>query len=225
MNFQKPFNDLIVDLYSTNFENGSFKVNQLLESNPGILEDSDLRRKISLLTAECLEKQGDIKKALDLYLEIWEEYSVQTLGYLPVGLAITQLYLKLPDAQNAMLFAKQMLKAMEVQGFQNYDLGACISLLRIAFPSNEGDPTLQSFIVYMNKRLGTHIEHNAQSKELEEVENKLRQEGRILTQIMATVDSTSKEATIRSLEEFLESALDPTFRREASNYYQYLQKN
>lgn len=70
-----------------------------------------------------------------------------------------------------------------------------------------------------------HIEHNAQSKELEEPENKLRQEGRVLTQIMGTVDSMSKEATIRSLEEFLESANNPTFRREASNYHEYLQKN
>lgn len=221
MKFDKEFDELVVDLYRTNFENGNLKIKNLVEKHPGILEDSDLNRKISQLSAECFEKQGDFKHALEIYLEIWKDYSAQTPGYMPIGLAITQLYLKLSDEENARLFAKQVVKAIELHGFENHDLAACIYLVRVASPFNEDDSPLQSFIAYTNKQLGVNLER-AQFKQLEELENKLRHEGRALTQIMATAGSMSKESTIRSLEEFLKSAVNPTFRREASNYCEHL---
>lgn len=224
MNFKEQFNELVVNLYRTNFENGNLKLERLVEKNPGILEDSDLKGKILQLSAECFEKQGDLKNALETYLKIWENYSAQTPGYLPVGLAITQLYLKLSEEENARLFAKHMVKEIEMHGFENQDLAACTYLVRIASPLNEDDSTIQSFIAYTKEQLGVNLD-GAQSKELEELENKLRHEGRALTQIMGTAGSISKESTIRSLEEFLESAVNPTFRREASNYYEHLKRS
>ncbi|SDH45647.1 hypothetical protein SAMN04487996_13818 [Dyadobacter soli] len=224
MDFKKQFDELLVELYRTNFENGNLKLEKFVGSIPGILEDPDLKRRISQLHAECCEKQGDFKSALDIYLKLWNDYSALTPGYLPVGLSITQLYLKLSDIENAKYFAKQMIKAMETHGYENHDLAACIYLVRVASPFNEDDSTLQSFVAYTNKQLGVNLD-GAQLKELEELEIKLRNEGRLLTQIMGAAGSTSKEATIQSLEEFLESAVNPTLLEEASKFYEYLKQS
>lgn len=41
MNYQKQYNDLFLDLHSTNFVDSESKLNQFIENNPGVLSDAN----------------------------------------------------------------------------------------------------------------------------------------------------------------------------------------
>lgn len=107
MNYQKQVNDIFIELYSNEFVNSESKLNKFIDSNPCILTDFELDRKISLLKAQGFERESKLAEALEVYLEIWDKYySVETANYLLIGSTIAQLFLKMHKKDNAVRFAQ-----------------------------------------------------------------------------------------------------------------------
>jgi hypothetical protein len=225
MNYQKQFNDIFLELYSTDFVNSESKLNKFIDNNPGILTDFELDRKISLLKAQGFERESKLAQALEVYLEIWDKYySVETVNYLLIGSTIAQLFLKMHKKDNAVRFAQTVFKEISSHGFENHELILSINLFRMLPAADRTDSKTQQFIDYLKKQLGPAAEDVMEGTKLEDLENSLRNEGQWLTKILATASPASTEATLQDLEEFLASAINPVFRRQASHSYENLKK-
>jgi hypothetical protein len=226
MDYQKQYNDIFLDLHSTNFVDGESKVNQFIKNNPGILSDFEFDRKVSLLKAQSFEYANKLEDALEAYLELWHKhFSVESVNYLLVGLTIAELFLKLNKKEAALNFAQTVFNEISLHGFENHDLILTINIFRM-LPDFEATALKeQQFLNYLTEKLGINSKDIMERSKLEELENKLRNEGQQLTKILATANASTPEITRQELEQFLARAINPVFRLQASYSYENLRKN
>lgn len=225
MNFQKRYNDIFLDLHTTDFVDSERKLNLFIENNPGIISDSDFGRKIYLLKAQSLEHTGKLEGALEVYLELWNKfYSVESINYLLVGLTIIELYQKLSKKEAAVKFAETVFDQISMNGFENHDLILTISVFRMLPDLDVTASKALPLHNYLIEQLDVTSEDVMDKSKLAELEKKLRNEGQWLTKILATANPSTPETTLRELEKFLASAIVPGFRSQARYTYENLKE-
>lgn len=99
-----------------------------------------------------------------------------------------------------------------------------INLFTMLPAADRTDSKTPQFIDYLKKQLGPAVEDVVEGTKLEDLENSLINEGRWLTKILATASPASTESRLQDLEEFLASAINPVFSRQARHSYENLKK-
>ncbi|QHV97662.1 hypothetical protein [Spirosoma endbachense] len=213
------FDQLMIDVYRTNFDDAESKLDAFSEKHSTALTENELDQKVTLLRAEICEHGGKRQEALNLNLELWNRYSIVHYNYLPLGLTIVKLYFSLGQDETASRFVEDSLLTVSDKDLENYDPITLVKLLAVYLPKSGNHlDKIQAPMAYIEDKLEIQFDENDLVRALEEVDNRIYQEGQELTKILALAGGETPQATIKHLKKFIELATLKPFRQEAINF-------
>nr|WP_295931994.1 hypothetical protein [uncultured Dyadobacter sp.] len=217
------FDQLMVEIYGSNFENADEKILAFEKVVPSreIEADFNLRQMFDYLKVQVLEYQGDAQKALDLAIKVWKRYSPVHHSYITTGLHIVQLMSLLGMLDEASKFVEEAILNISADELKSISPIAVLKMLPAYKPSNDRDVDKATAIIsHIEAKLELIVDFDrvrfAQS--LAEVANLVSQEGKQLTELLATSGSRSQKENSEVFEHFLATSRVGIYRNEAKNF-------
>jgi hypothetical protein len=225
---QAKVDQLILEIYSTNFENAEHKIQEFERNNLEIMSDFELRQMFDYLKVQVYEHLGNIQGALDLAIEVWKKYPTSHQGYLTTALHIVQLMTFLGKVEAASKFVEDSVLSIPINNLKNLNPIIIARMLPAYIPMNSGYfGTIKAAVSHIEDELGFNISLDQDNpvQSLKEVANRIQTEGKQLTEILATRDIRSPKQNIEALTGFLTKSKVRNYRTEAQNLLDHLQQS
>jgi tetratricopeptide (TPR) repeat protein len=218
--FQRQFEQLLIAVYQTDFENAYSKIEAFEKEYPAVATDYQLSQKITLLWAEIHAHEGRLQEALDLNKTVLNQYSITDYNYLPLSLTIAKLLISLGSYEIANTFIESILA--HSADSTHFDPLILVNFLALYSKNDVGK--FESQIAYISDELKVDIDETDMDGSLQEIQDRIKREGQELTKIVALSSTETVETTINKISTFLDTSKLSPYRQEALNFMTSLQE-
>ena len=218
---KKKFQDLIIAITRSNFEDAETSLDNFMKENPEVAFDKKLVQEIDLFRAMAYWRDNKRQKALGLYMSVWKQYTTNQPDYALTGLYIVKILVDMERFEDASRFVEDVFISVSDEILITFHPTILTSVLPAYLPgSTNYFKNIRYVIAHIEQGLefSIQLDHLDPVQTLREIDFKVHQEGKELTRIMATSISQSVENTVQELETFLGSAQVKLFREQAINY-------
>ncbi|MFD2574682.1 hypothetical protein ACFSUS_28900 [Spirosoma soli] len=218
----RKFDELLIEIYKTNFEKAELKLNKFKEDFLSIIEsDIELTQRVNLLLIETYKSQNRLHSALELSTTVLHQLSPSNHKYLVVSLIISELLISLNKIDELNDFIEKCL--LKNNGLVVIDPISSIKILTL-YKSSNNDFLIrfQDVINQIEQQLEISIDRSNVYQSLKDVNEKITKDGHKLTEILAVSGNSTMIENVKAFESFLKTNPIKTYQQEASNFLEFL---